>query len=112
MNEVSIGMTLPSFGVELARIRLEPRAFMEAVTQSKVYNPAEALKVGLLDEVVDDVKGLGARAVEEARRLQKYVGGTNAFFRTKEIARGPVAEMIRANLDSDIASLAPRKAKL
>lgn len=108
MNEVAIGMTLPSFGVELARVRLEPKAFREAVTQAKVYGAEEALQVGLLDEVVADAKAIAPRAIAEAQRLQKYIGKGNAFFRTKELAMGPIAEMIRNNLDSDLKAMVPK----
>jgi enoyl-CoA hydratase len=51
MNEVAIGLTLPSFAVELARHRLAPAYFQRAVT-GDMYGPTEAMTAGFLDEVV------------------------------------------------------------
>jgi enoyl-CoA hydratase len=51
MNEVAIGLTLPSFAVELARHRLVPAYFQRTVT-GDMYGPAEAVTAGFLDELV------------------------------------------------------------
>lgn len=52
LNEVAIGMTLPHFGVELARARLSKRHLNTAVGLAKIYEPAGAVAAGYLDEVV------------------------------------------------------------
>jgi enoyl-CoA hydratase len=52
LNEVAIGMTLPWFGIELARARLEETALTEAVALARIYDPHTARSVGYLDEVV------------------------------------------------------------
>lgn len=51
LNETSIGMTLPPFGVELARDRLKPGVLSSAVLGAKLYNPEEAAAIGYLDQV-------------------------------------------------------------
>lgn len=53
LNEVAIGMTLPWFGIELARNRLEETRINAAVGLAQVYAPDEAVGVGYLDEVVE-----------------------------------------------------------
>lgn len=54
LNEVTIGMTLPWFGIELARARLQETALTEAVALARIYDPETAREVGYLDEVVDE----------------------------------------------------------
>ncbi len=65
MNEVVIGLTLPSFAVELARHRLAPSYFQRTVT-GDLYDPHEAVTAGFLDELVPpDQLHDRARAVAE-----------------------------------------------
>ena len=52
LNEVAIGMTLPWFGIELARHRLAKAHINPAVGLAKLYNPAGAVEAGFLDEAV------------------------------------------------------------
>jgi enoyl-CoA hydratase len=54
LNEVTIGMTLPWFGIELARARLQETALTEAVALARIYDPETAREVGYLDEVVSE----------------------------------------------------------
>ena len=53
LNEVAIGMTLPHFGVELARARLSKRYLNNAVGLATVYDSPGAVEAGYLDEAVD-----------------------------------------------------------
>ena len=68
LNEVAIGMTLPHFGVELARARLSKRHFNNAVGLAKIYDPSSAVEAGYLDEVVD-ADQLQASAIALAEQL-------------------------------------------
>lgn len=52
LNEAAIGMTLPWFGIELARARLAREHFDQAVGLARIYDPASAVTAGFLDEVV------------------------------------------------------------
>lgn len=54
LNEVAIGMTLPWFGVELARARLAPAHLERAVSLAMLYNATGAVEAGFLDEAVDE----------------------------------------------------------
>jgi enoyl-CoA hydratase len=51
LNEVAIGMTLPWFGVALARGRLANQWLTRAVDLAQVFPPQTAVSVGYLDEV-------------------------------------------------------------
>jgi enoyl-CoA hydratase len=68
LTEVSIGMPLPAFAVELARERLTTASFVAATLQASAYDPAGAAAVGYLDRVVP-ADALVDEAMAEARRL-------------------------------------------
>jgi enoyl-CoA hydratase len=100
LNEVAIGLTLPKFGVELARDRLVKAAFTASTMGGQVYDVAGAAQVGFLDRVVPEGEVLEA-AMAEARRLAQL--RTSAYAGTKRNAR---AEMIARVLDGVEADLA------
>ena len=68
LNEVAIGMTLPYFGVELARARLSKRHLHKAVALAQVYDAEGAVEAGYLDEAVGEDELL-PRAVAVAEQL-------------------------------------------
>lgn len=54
LNEVAIGMTMPYFGVELARGRLTPSYFGRSVSNAEIFSPEDAVNAGFLDKVVPE----------------------------------------------------------
>ena len=54
LNEVGIGMALPSFAVSIAAHRLDHRYLTAAAMFAEVVSPDRALAMGFLDEIVDD----------------------------------------------------------
>lgn len=102
LNEVAIGMPVPSFAVELARTSLSNAAFTAAVNHAAVYDPAGAVVAGYLDQVVADdavVTTALAHAADLAERLDR-----NAFILTRTNCRGAALALIRGGLASDIAT--------
>lgn len=98
LPEVAIGMTMPVFGIELARDRLARNRFSEAVTQAHIYGPGEAVAVGYLDEAVPAaslMETAKARAITLAALQQP------AFANTKRKERGLTIRHIRDTLDAD-----------
>jgi enoyl-CoA hydratase len=51
LNETAIGMTLPVFGLELAKARLSRRYLMTALVQAHLFDPEGAKDAGFLDAV-------------------------------------------------------------
>ncbi len=100
LNETAIGLTLPTFGVELARDRLDGRYLTEAVIGARLYAPDEAAEVGFLDRAVatDD---LTATAIAKAQEMQ--VLDATAFADVKQRLRHQVAATIRASFDSELS---------
>lgn len=100
LNEVSIGMSLPIFAVELARDRLSRRHFTRATTLAAVYSPAEAVDAGYLDEVVA-AETLEATALERAGFLADHLSMAG-FAATRRNARGATIDHILGTLDEDL----------
>jgi len=102
LNEVAIQLPLPVFAMELARARLAPRHFTQAVTQARIYDPTGASAIGYLDEVV------AAEALLDTARAHatRLAGLPDPAFRlTKQRERGAIVARIRATLEADIGML-------
>jgi enoyl-CoA hydratase len=102
LNEVAIGMPLPVFAVELARDRLAKAAFTASTMGARIYDPAGAVAVGYLDEVVPEAEVVD-RAMAEARRLAEL--RTGAYGRTKANARAAFIAEVDAGVEADMASV-------
>ena len=99
MNETAIGMTLPTFGFELARARLSKRHFDRALIHSTIYDPAGAVEVGILDRVVPADR-LEAECLEAAARLATLK--QPAFRNNKRIAHAETVDVILSTLDENL----------
>ncbi|MFN8052538.1 MAG: crotonase/enoyl-CoA hydratase family protein [Acidimicrobiales bacterium] len=101
LNEVAIGMPVPSFAVELCRDRLAKKWFTRCVQHAELTSPDHAVEAGFLDEVVmlDQVE---ARAVAVAQHLADTVH-PGPFRVTRATIRSGLAEQLRANLAADLA---------
>ena len=100
LNEVSIGMPLPIFAVELARDRLTPRCFTAATALATLYSAADAVEAGYLDELVPPDELMDA-AVARAAALGEYLG-LAGFALTRRNARQATIDHILETLDEDI----------
>jgi enoyl-CoA hydratase len=81
LNEVSIGIAIPPVLVALARERLAPPRFTEALLLARLWSPEQAVEVGFLDEVVEP-----DRVVSRAVLLARDLGGRlqpDAYVATK-----------------------------
>lgn len=101
LPEVAIGMTMPVFGIELARDRLARHRFTEAVTQARIYGPADAVAVGYLDEAVP-----ASSLLETARARAAALAALQqpAFANTKRKERKVTIDLIRSTLKADSAT--------
>ncbi len=102
LNEVGIGLPLPTFAVEMARDRLATDHLVRATIQGEIYDPAGAVAAGYLDQHLpaDDVI---ATATVEARRLSAMSRGAVAA--TKARLRSATLRRVRATLTDDIGGL-------
>ena len=101
LNEVAIGLTMPHYGVEIARLRLSAPWLNHATTTGALYGPVEAERAGFLDSVVPEEAAFAA-ALEAARALTRV--NAEAHDGTKLRVRRFALEAIRAGIDADFAS--------
>lgn len=101
LNEVRIGMPVPSFAVELCRDRLSPPFFTQAVQLGHIHTPDEALAAGFLDELVDPEQ-IRDRTIEVATGLAEAIHH-GPFRVTRTNVRGQLAESLRNGLEADMA---------
>jgi len=80
LNEVGIKMTMPYFGIEIAKARLSPTHQIPAVACSVLYAPQAAIAAGFLDEVADPANVL-AKAMATAQQLRQI--DMKAHYETK-----------------------------
>jgi enoyl-CoA hydratase len=104
MNETAIGMTLPTFGFEMARARLSKRHYDRALIHSTFYDPAGAVEVGILDRVVPPER-LEAECLEAAARLATLK--QPAFRNNKRIAHAETVDTILSTLDENLDQMMP-----
>ena len=101
LNEVAIGMPVPSFAVELCRDRLSPRGSSAAcrarrsARRPRRSRPASSTRSSLLTDVPD-------RALAVAAQLAETVH-PGPFRMTRTTIRGALAEQLRTGLEADMA---------
>lgn len=100
LNEVAIGMSMPRFGVEIARARLDPAHFELSVNCAHLYDAEGAVEAGYLDEAVDAGQ-LKSRAVLIAERLSGL--NMQAHKNTKDRVRAPLYQALDIAMQKDFA---------
>lgn len=98
LNEVAIGMTMPWFGVELARGRLAPAHFNRAVNNAEIYSSEGAVAAGFLDRVCD-AQDLMADAMAVATGFEKLK--MQAHHATKLRTRQQLLEAVSRGVELD-----------
>ncbi|MCG8546347.1 MAG: crotonase/enoyl-CoA hydratase family protein [Alphaproteobacteria bacterium] len=91
LNEVGIGLTLPSIGVELARDRLSPQVQSSAVIGAQIFDPEGARTAGYLDEIVSEDDFAGHVAAKARGMLEL---DATAFAETKRNLRQATVDRI------------------
>jgi enoyl-CoA hydratase len=99
LNEVRIGLTLPLFVVELARHRLIPAHFSQALVTARMYRPEEAVGPGFLDRVVAP-GDFEAACEETAADLASL--SFEAHAATKLRVRGAALEALHGAIEAEL----------
>ena len=71
LNEVALGLRFPPGIAAIVRARVPPRSVAEVVLGAGLHAPEDARRLGLVDELADDVAGVAARAPRHARRAPR-----------------------------------------
>jgi len=102
LNEVSIGMALPAWAVELAAYRIPPSRLDWSAVLGQTCSPTEALGAGFLDRVVPPAD-LESAARDAAAGLSKL--RRSAVSGTKARARGELVRRMMDGIDEDLEQL-------
>lgn len=98
LNEVAIGIAIPAFAIELARVTLAPHYFNRIVT-GELLGTEEARRAGYLDRLV---AGADIDVVAKARAADLARVNLAAFRLTKSRVRSESAARIRQAIDQEI----------
>ena len=99
LNEVAIGITPPTFAIELARGRLQPAWLSRTATTGQMYNPTDAVTAGMLDVVVS-ADALDIAVQDALAQLSAIDRKSHAA--TKIRVRKPTIEAVRAAIDAEL----------
>ncbi len=106
-NEVAIGLTLPRSADVILRHRLTPSAFQRSALLATTFGPTDAVRDGVLDEIVD-AESLEARTAEVASALAQL--DVSAQRSTKARVRAKVLGELTTALTLDRAEYEGRLA--
>lgn len=102
LTETQINMTMPAFGLALARANVAGDRLDDLVLQGRRVDPATAVEVGYADELVPPGQ-VGERGLAVARQLAELPPA--GYAATKHRLRGPAAEAVLAGLEADIEDM-------
>jgi len=99
LNEVAIGIALPSFGIELGRQRLMPAYLNRTATTGEMFAPAEAAVAGFFDKAVPaaELERTVADTCEAVRQIHLPSHAT-----VKQRLRMGAIAAVRAAIDAEI----------
>jgi enoyl-CoA hydratase len=100
LNEVAIGIPVPSFALELARARLHPAWLNRTATTGEMFGPIDAVTAGFIDRVVPAGE-IDAAVATIAASLTKVHMPSHAT--VKQRLRGPAFAAIQAAIDKELS---------
>jgi enoyl-CoA hydratase len=103
LNEVQAGLFVPSYAIELARSCASAANLTPLVMHGATLSPAEALSAELAESIHEPAVLMSA-ALERAKALAAISG--KGYSITKQLTRGPVAEVARKHMASELELLA------
>ena len=106
LNEVRIGMTIPWFGIELARHRLAAQWFDHCCITGAILNPEEARAAGFLERVVeaDVLEDVTAEVAADLKNV-KSEAHLNTKLRVRGRALDGLAKGIALAEERDLSKL-------
>ena len=105
LNEVAIGISVPAFGIEMARQRVQPAWLNRTALTGEMFAPADAATAGFLDRTVA-VHELDAAVEEVLVGLRKIDLAGHAA--TKARLRKEALAAVRAAIEAEITPEAYR----
>lgn len=100
LNEVPIGLGLPTVVVETLRCQVPPASLLPIALEGRLLSPREALELDLVHNVLPDNR-LFAHALERAKALAELP--PEAFAGVKASLRRPASEAVARDRERDAA---------
>jgi enoyl-CoA hydratase len=92
VNEVALGVCFPPRILNICRSRIPRRHHDEVLLGARLYAPADALRLGLVDEVSSDAEALARRRLAELAAIPR-----RAYATTKAVLHGEAARLDEAD---------------
>lgn len=102
LNETAIGLVFPPKILRIVTHRIPPRSAHEVLLRGALYAPADALRLGLVDELAGD-----ARAVSEARIRELAALPRVAYGATKRALRAGVTSFSPGEYEAALRETLP-----
>jgi enoyl-CoA hydratase len=96
LNEVKLGIALPSMVIEFARAVVQPKAYPQVLYMGETFQPQTALALQLIDELVEPT-AVRRRAIDVATQLAR---GGAAFSQIKRDLRASIVEKLSSKDNS------------
>jgi|GEM_PF-96100 len=96
LNEVKLGIGLPTMVIEFAKAALPPSSFSQVLLRGELFPPQKALGMHLIDELVEPSNVL-QRSIEIAAEL---AASGDAFSQIKHDLRAPAVERLKSKDNS------------
>lgn len=102
LNEVTIGISPPRFGIELARSRVHPAWLSRTVTLGEMFEPEDAVIAGFLDRAVppEEIEGSLAEVLSALKSVNRSMHAS-AKLNLRKQAMSAVREAIDEDLTID-----------
>ena len=102
LNETAIGLVFPPKILRIVTHRIPPRSAHEVLLRGALHAPADALRLGLVDELAAD-----PRAVSEARIRELAALPREAYVATKRALRAGVTAFSPDEYSAALAATLP-----
>jgi len=102
LNEVAIGMTMHSAGIEMARARIPNNYLNRSLFNAEIFDPETAVLAGFVDQLAEPSE-LMATATAVAKQMQQL--NMRAHHETKLKERAPMLAALDAAIEADLTSV-------
>ena len=100
LNESHLGIVAPPWMCQQYIDVLGHRQAELALISGRLFSPTEALKMGLVDELVEDNDGVSKASIARAKELVKIPKGAKAA--VKQLTRMPLVNSLTADREKDV----------
>jgi enoyl-CoA hydratase len=102
VNEIALGLTFPPKIFRIVEYRLPPRSKHEVMLRAALYAPADAQRLGIVDELSDDPRRVAEERVRELAALPR-----TAYIATKSAMHAGITAIDAASYAAALRATLP-----